>query len=69
MNTLTKLVFSIPASACHVLGPLHANDRRDFWAQLVKILVFASPTSYMETTSRFAYLNWGIFYRFLQNDQ
>jgi hypothetical protein len=58
MNTLTKLVFSIPASTCHVLGPLHASDRGDFWAQLVNILVFASPTGYMETTSGFALLSW-----------
>ena len=39
--------------------------RGDFWALSVDILVFASPTGYMLTSSGFPLLNWGIFYKFL----
>ena len=41
------------------------SDRGDFWAQSVEILVCASPTGYMFTSSGFPLLNWGIFYKFL----
>ena len=41
------------------------SDQGDFWAQSVEILVFASPTGYMLTSSGFPLLNWGIFYKFL----
>ena len=34
----------------------------------VEILVFASPTGYMLTSSGFPLWNWGIFYKFLLND-
>jgi hypothetical protein len=37
----------------------------DFWTQAVDILVFASPTGCMLTSSGFPLLNWGIFYKFL----
>ena len=40
------------------------NDRGDFLALPVEILVFASPTNYMFTSSRFPLLNWDIFYKF-----
>ena len=39
-----------------------------FGPQSVEILVFASPTSYMVTSSGFPLLIWGIFYIFLRND-
>ena len=45
-----------------------SSDRGDFWAQPVEILVFATPTGYLFTSSGFPLLNWGIFYKFLQND-
>ena len=35
-------------------------DREDFWASPVKILVFASPTGDMLTSSSSPLLNWGI---------
>ena len=34
------------------------SDRVDFWAWPVEILVFASPTGYMLTSSGFPFLNW-----------
>jgi hypothetical protein len=37
----------------------------DSWAELVKILVFLSPTSYTLTSSGFASLIGGVFYKFL----
>ena len=43
----------------------HNSDRGDFWALPVEMLVFASPTGYMFTSSCFPLLNWGIFYEFL----
>ena len=45
------------------------NDCGDFCAWPVEILVIASPTGYMSTTSGFPSLNWGIFYKFLKNDR
>ena len=44
---------------------VQSSDRGDFWALLVQILVFASPTGYMLTYSGSPLLNWGIFYKFL----
>ena len=41
------------------------SDQGDFWAQQVEILVFASPTGYMLTSSGVSLLHWGIFYKFL----
>ena len=40
------------------LQDIPCSDRGDFWALLVEILVFASPTSYMFTSSGFSLLNW-----------
>ena len=37
-----------------------SSDRGDFWAKPVDILVLASSTGYMFTTSGFPLLNWGI---------
>jgi hypothetical protein len=48
---------------------MHGSDRGDFWAYSVEILVFASPTGYMLTSSGFPLLHWGIFYKFLKNDR
>ena len=45
-----------------VIGEIFGHNR------LVEILVFATPTGYMLTTSGFPLLNWGIFYRFFLND-
>ena len=55
----------------HVQFKVHGNnvvstsEWGDFLALPVEILVFASPTGYMFTSSRFPLLNWGIFYKFL----
>ena len=46
-------------------GRVLHSDRGDSWASSVEILVFASPTGYMLTTSGFPILNWGIFHKFL----
>ena len=54
---------------CHKWGTacrLALGDRGDFRASSVEILVFASPTGYMLTSSGFPLLNWGIFYKFRQ---
>ena len=40
------------------------SDRGDLLAEPVEIVVFASPTGYMVTSSGFPLLNWGIFYEF-----
>ena len=41
----------------------------DFWAQLVKILVFPSPTgSMLPSFGLFVLLKWLIFYKFSLND-
>ena len=40
-------------------GVLH-SDQGDFWASPVEILVFASPTGYMLTSSGFPSLIWDI---------
>jgi hypothetical protein len=45
------------------------SDRGDFLAKPVEILVFASPSGYMLTSSNFPLLNWGIFDKVLQNNQ
>ena len=42
-----------------------SNNRGDFWAQSVEILVFARSASYMLTSSGFPLLNRGIFCKFL----
>ena len=39
------------------------SDWGDFWASLVEILVFPSPTGYMLTSSGFPSLNWCILYK------
>ena len=50
-----------PLVTFHAVG-----DRGDFWAQPpVEILVFASPTGHMLTSSAFPSLNWDMFYKFL----
>ena len=42
------------------------SDPGDFWvAYLVEILVFASPTGYMLSSSGSPLLKWGTFYKFL----
>ena len=42
------------------------NDRGDFWAYPVEIiLVFASPIGHMLTSSDFPLLNWDILHKFL----
>ena len=41
---------------------IYNSDRGDFLAYPVEILVFASPTGYMFTSSGFPLINWGIFY-------
>ena len=47
-----------------VIGEIFGHNH---W--LTSILVFASPTGYMFTSSGFPILNWGIiFYKFLQNN-
>ena len=54
-----------PISAREVLGHSRSSDQGGFWASPVEILVFASPTGYMLTSSGFPLLNSGIFYKFL----
>ena len=44
---------------------MESNDLGDSWAQPVEILVFATPTGYMLTSSGFPLFNWSIFYKFL----
>ena len=44
-----------------------SSDREDFWALAVEILVFASPTGHILTSSGFPLVEWGIFYKFLQH--
>ena len=62
-NIRPHIVKEKPARCQHVTG--WTSDREDFWAQAVEILVFASPTGSMLTSSGFPSLNWGIFYKFL----
>jgi hypothetical protein len=59
---------TISLTSSNTPGQTSTSDRGDFWAQLVEILVFASPTGYMLTSSGFPVLNLGIFYKFLYND-
>ena len=56
-------------SAFSTYFPYGTSDRGDFWTLPVEILVFASPTSYMLTSSGFLLLNWGIFHKFFLNDR
>ena len=55
-------------NSCCILKPNTSYCWGHFWAwQPVEILVFATPTGYMFTSSGFFFikLKWGIFYTFL----
>ena len=54
-----------PSSPATMLEGTNAVIRENFWAQPVEILVFASQTGDMFTSSGFPLLDWGIFYNFL----
>jgi hypothetical protein len=45
------------------------SDQGDLWAYSVEIQVFATPIGSMLTSFGFPLLNWGIFYKFLQDDR
>ena len=71
---LTSIPHAIPDGCWHCIVLINnkcprngerISDRGDFWPQPVEILVFASPTGYMFTSSGFPLSNWGIFYKFL----
>jgi hypothetical protein len=65
VSTLQRKILSIfKHNSCHFLHSPQWSGR--FLDTIDRVLVFASPTGYMLTSSSFPLLNWGIFlYKFL----